>query len=107
MGMRIAALAMLFGLPLSAQVQGTISGYVKDATGAVVPAAAIRITNEKTGAARTTVSDNEGFYQVLGLLSGSYAVEAEARGFKKYRNAGVTLRVDENVRATSPSMSGR
>lgn len=96
---RIAALLVLLSLPLAAQIQGTISGYVKDASGAFVPNASIRLTNEGTGAVRTAVSDAEGFYQVLGLVSGSYTIEAEVSGFKKYRNAGVTLRLDENVRA--------
>jgi hypothetical protein len=104
---RIAALFLLLSLPLAAQIQGTLSGYVKDATGAFVANASIRLTNERTGAVRTAVSDAEGFYQVLGLVSGTYAIETEVPGFKKYRNAGVTLRLDENVRADIPLEVGQ
>src|SRR5262245_13467017 len=95
----LGALLMLLTVQLAAQIQGTISGYVKDATGAVAPNSAIRLTNEKTGATRNAVSDNAGFYQVLGLVSGTYTIETEISGFKKFRNAGVILRLDENVRA--------
>lgn len=96
---RIIALLTLLAMSLAAQTQGTITGYVRDSTGAIVPNASIQITNEKTGAVRTAASDEAGFYQVLGMVSGIYMIEAEVSGFKKYRNAGVILRVDENVRA--------
>src|SRR5262249_27701840 len=96
---RIAVLSILLVVPMPAQIQGTIGGYVKDATGAVAPNSAIRLTNERTGAVRTVLADAAGFYQFLGLVSGTYAIEAEVPGFKKYRNAGVRLRLDENVRA--------
>jgi hypothetical protein len=95
----LAILLSVTAVSVLGQTKGTISGYVRDRTGAVVPNAAITLTNEGTGAARNTSSDGGGFYQVLGLLSGAYTIEAEAAGFKKFRNAGVVLRVDENVRS--------
>lgn len=81
-----------------AQVRGTISGYVRDASGASVPNATVQITHESTGAKRQTTSNTEGFYQFLALVSGSYTIEAEAQGFKKYSNTGVILTGDQNVR---------
>ncbi len=90
---------LLLALPVAAQNRGTISGYVRDHSGAVVPNATVRVTHEGTSAPRDAASDPSGFYQVLGLVSGAYTIEAEVAGFKKFRNAGVVLRVDENVRA--------
>lgn len=92
---------LLLICPLSAlaQIKGTISGFVSDRTGANIPNAAITVTHEGTRAARTAISDASGFYQVLGLVSGSYTIEAEVGGFKRYRNTGVRLQVDDNVRA--------
>src|SRR5688572_8476044 len=101
------ALLMLLAMPVAAQIQGTISGYVRDSSGAVIPKASIRVINEKTGATRSAVSDDAGFYQVLGLVSGTYTIETEVSGFKKFRNAGVVLRVDENVRADIPLEVGQ
>src|SRR5687767_4954934 len=69
---RLAVLLMLLAMPLAAQIQGTISGYIRDSSGAVIPKAAVRIINEKTGATRNGLSDDAGFYQVLGLISGTY-----------------------------------
>ncbi len=90
---------LLLAGSLAAQNRGTISGFVRDNSGAVVPGANITLTHEGTGAVRNTTSDAAGSYQILALVSGSYTLDAEVTGFKKYRNAGVVLRVDDNVRA--------
>jgi hypothetical protein len=82
-----------------AQNRGTISGYVKDATGGMVTSARVTLTNERTGEVRNATSDTTGNYQFLGLVSGSYVIEAEVSGFKRFRNTGVILEVDSNVRA--------
>ncbi|MEX2262942.1 MAG: TonB-dependent receptor [Bryobacteraceae bacterium] len=82
-----------------AQTSATISGYAKDSSGAFVGSVRVTVANELTGAVRQTVTDAAGFYQVLALVSGTYTIDAESPGFKRYRNTGVVLRVDENVRA--------
>lgn len=81
-----------------AQTNGTISGFVKDPSGAAVAQAAITLANQLTGAVRTTSSDESGFYQVLGLSPGTYSVSAEAAGFRLARTSAITLGVDANVR---------
>ena len=43
--------ASVFSMPLHAQeTRGNISGTVKDATGALIPGAAVKITSADTGA---------------------------------------------------------
>src|SRR5262245_2861346 len=98
-GFFVSFALLILSAPLAAQNRGTISGFVRDNSGAVVPGANITLTHEGTGAVRNTTSDAAGSYQILALVSGNYTIEAEVPGFKKYRNAGVVLRVDENVRA--------
>ena len=105
--MKNSILLILLAVPAWSQIRGNISGYVKDSTGAVVPAATIRITHEGTLATRIAASDEQGFYQVLGLVSGVYTIETEVAGFKKYRGTGVTLRLDENIRADIPLEVGQ
>ncbi len=85
--------------PAVAQVRGTISGYVKDATEAVLPGARVTLRNEQTGAQRETTSNQEGFYQFLGLTPGVYTLGAELASFRSYRASGIQLRLDENLRA--------
>ena len=68
----VALLLASASLPLSAQVTGRISGYVKDPAGAAIPSVAVtaRMTEQQsTGTARTNA---EGFYDILALPPGDY-----------------------------------
>ena len=62
---------------------GSIKGYVRDASGAVIPSAGVTLTNEKTGVEQKTVSDSTGFYQFLDLNPGDYRVTV-ARPYPKH-----------------------
>src|SRR5437867_13411413 len=97
--MKCTGLFLLLCYTLFAQTKGTISGYTRDASGASVAGVSITLTNEQTGAKRSTTSDGAGFYQLLGLTSGVYTVEAEMGAFKRDRDTGVVLTVDQNLRA--------
>jgi len=75
-------LANLLVMPASAQDQtGTITGVVRDTTGAVVPRAAVTITNQETGATRVVSSSSDGTYTVAELPPGPYTVSTEFPGF--------------------------
>ena len=96
----LGCLALLLGLSPQANAQNTasLSGIVTDATGAVVPGAAVTIAHEETGTA-TEVSTNEvGAYIAAALDVGSYTVEVSTPGFKSFRQAGVVLNVRDRVR---------
>ena len=63
--------------------ESRISGQISDTTGASVPAAQVRVTDESTGLVRNTASSQDGFFAVPQLRRGTYRVEVEASGFKK------------------------
>ncbi|HEX4951428.1 MAG TPA: TonB-dependent receptor [Blastocatellia bacterium] len=91
-------LAAIFVLPASAQeARGTITGHVKDNTGAVVPNAKVVITNVAMGTTTTLTSNDTGYYQAPYLLPGTYQITVEMKGFKKYIRDGVILRVNDNI----------
>jgi hypothetical protein len=62
---------------------GSIDGTILDATGAVVPGAAVRAAEAGTGQARTTASDLQGRYFLPQLRPGRYRVSVEKAGFQK------------------------
>src|SRR4051794_22356114 len=78
-------LLCLLALPVaSAQSQastGQIAGSVRDAVGALVPNAAVSISNPQTGFSATMASGAEGLFQVPLLPAGNYVVKASAPGF--------------------------
>src|SRR5436190_20335448 len=80
-----------------AQTLGTITGQVKDATGAVIPGATVTVTNTATNATRTTVSNGVGLYDVPALPPGPYRVKSELDGFKN-ASRDVELQVQQTLR---------
>src|SRR6266540_3150664 len=61
---------------------GTISGTVADASGAVVPCVTVTATNNATGVVTTVLSNGSGVYNFASLLPGTYKVSATLPGFQ-------------------------
>jgi hypothetical protein len=84
------ALALI--LPAAAYAQGTITGVVRDASGAVLPGVTIEAASpaliEKV---RTAVSDGSGQYRIVDLRPGAYVVTFSLPGFRTVRREGIEL----------------
>jgi|HubBroStandDraft_3_1064219.scaffolds.fasta_scaffold06997_2 hypothetical protein len=90
----LAGLFLAFSAFLSAQTATTsLLGTVYDPKGAVVPDAALTISNPATGFSRTTKSDNQGRYQFLELPPAKYDLTVDAKGFATMRQTGIELQV--------------
>src|SRR5262245_43783730 len=70
---------------------GTLQGYVKDETGAVISGAQVALRHIETGLTRELVTDNSGYYRASSLPSGSYEVTTSQSGFGRARQTGVLL----------------
>lgn len=93
-------LTLATALPTAAQstaINGTIEGTVTDEQGAVLPGVTITVTNTETGDQRVVVSNESGLYRAPLLSLGTYRVDAELQGFKKYEQTGVTLRAGQTA----------
>jgi len=99
--MRRASSAVILALflcqPAFAQTLGTITGEVKDSTGAVVPGATVTVVNKATNATRTTVSNAVGLYDFPALPPGVYTVKSELEGFKT-ATTDIELQVQQTAR---------
>ena len=69
---------------LAQTFQGGVRGKIRDADGGVIPAAAITLRNEETGAVRRTESNAAGEYALANLQPGTYTLRAEAEGFNSF-----------------------
>src|SRR5579862_9595034 len=81
------ALVAMFFIPAQrsfAQDNATITGTISDASGALVPNAAVTLTNPSTGQKRDAVSNSAGAYRFANLGVGTYTLEVAAQGFQKY-----------------------
>ena len=83
-----------------AQVErGTISGTVRDPSGATVSAATVVVTNSGTGVAVTTTTNQNGEYVAPNLIPGIYSIKVTATGFSTLSRDGVELHVNDRVAA--------
>ncbi len=74
-----------------------LSGTVFDPKGAVVPGAAIKITNTATGFLRELKSGAEGQYRAVQLDPSTYQVVAESAGFAPSTLTGIELSVGASL----------
>jgi len=76
---------------------GTITGTVKDATGAVIPGVNVTATNVSTGVRRTALTNPSGAYVIPALQVGSYRMQASHTGFQTVMQQDVHLDVDITI----------
>lgn len=76
---------------------GSITGIVKDPSGAVVPEAEIEVSNEGTGNLRKTSTSSAGVFNVPNLDLGLYKVRVGGKGFNSYERAGLRLTANQII----------
>jgi hypothetical protein len=95
----VSLFALMATLSLQAQVTtATVTGNIKDTSGAVVLGAEITATNVDTNLARATKSNDLGEYRIEFLPVGSYTISVAAQGFNKYVQKGIVLGINQTAR---------
>lgn len=83
MGTLATALFLVASLVFAQSDNSSISGVVKDSSGAVVANAKVTVRNEDTSFDRIVTTNQSGFYTATNIAPGYYTVTVEAAGFKK------------------------
>jgi len=95
------AFFVLLSPPALAQgAAGSVSGVVRDTSGAVVPGASVTITNTATGVTTRTETNNEGLYFFPYVQPGVYDLTASRPGFQTVKKPGMTVNVTEHVQVS-------
>ena len=116
---RIAAAALIVvgllafrDLP-AAQALGSMTGVVKDKSGAVLPGVTVRVASlGLIERARTTVTNGSGQYRVVNLPAGVYTVTFSLAGYSPVVrlgvevSAGITAAVDAEMNAGAQGFTG-
>lgn len=94
------ALLVVLLLPLAALAQdaGSITGTVRDSSGAVVPGAEVKAVSAAIGVTRTTTTNADGEYLAAALPPGSYDLSVTASGFKVFQAKKIVVQVSEKAR---------
>ena len=94
----LLTVCLIFSIGAFAQSDvGSITGFVRDPSGAVVPNAKVTITSEATKESHTVTTDAAGHYTVTNLPPGQYTMTAEAPGFKKFESTHNTLAANSTI----------
>src|SRR5215510_12193758 len=94
-----ASLSGAAGGAMAQTATGQITGAVKDANGAVLAKAKVKVNSAQTGFTRETTTNEEGVYVFPLLPVGVYAVTVEQQGFHAARKSNISINVDQIVRA--------
>src|SRR5437899_5925574 len=95
----LALCFVLFGvIPAMAQTFGEVTGRVTDPSGAVIPGAAVTLTNVNTNAVRNVVTTEAGAYTIPSVAPGFYRLRTELRGFKAAVSEPFEVQVQQVLR---------
>jgi len=98
----VSVVVLLLGLLVSATVMaqvdmGSISGVIRDPSGAAIPNAEVMLTNVDTNISASTTAGSQGRYTFSPVKAGHYSLSASASGFRTVKQNNVTLDVQQNL----------
>ena len=94
----VVGLFLLLSAVAFAQDTATLTGTIRDPTGAALPGASVTLKNTATGIVRELTANSAGEYVAAALAPGQYNLTVTVTGFRKYQAQGVILRVAQNAR---------
>ena len=94
----ICVLVLAATTNLLADVTGSIQGYVRDSSGAVLSGSRVTITEVATNQKREATTDSQGAYTFLALPPGHYVIVAGASGFRDATIKDIDLKVNDQLR---------
>src|SRR5262245_40099239 len=95
--LRIASVAVwgLVVVPAAAWAQSSLTGLVRDQSGAVLPGVTIQASSPALiEQVRTVVTDAQGLYRIVDLRPGPYTVTFTLPGFTTVKRTGIELRAE-------------
>src|SRR5256714_5345248 len=89
---RCLALLVVLLLPATVLAQASLTGTVKDPSGAVLPGVTVEAASdvliEKT---RSSITDSAGLYRIVDLRPGTYTLTFTLPGFSTVKREGIEL----------------
>ncbi len=97
-GIKVLVVLLLFSTTtaMGQDFRATITGRVTDSTGSAIANAQVTVTNTETNAPTNVPTNESGDYIVTALQPGSYRLEVEQAGFKKFIQEGITLAIRDS-----------
>ena len=93
----MVAVLLLLAAVGDAQTASTLSGTVKDPSGALVPGAAVVLTNVDSKAKYSLKSNGEGFFQFASVVPATYSLRVSEAGFENSVITGIVIHAGDNL----------
>ena len=88
----LSIIGCLIVLPSTVSAQGSITGTVRDTSGAVLPGVTVEASSDALiEKARSAVTDGSGQYRIVDLRAGTYSVTFTLTGFNTSKREGVEI----------------
>lgn len=96
----VGCVALAPGLPsvLGQTVTGSITGLVRDPSGALVAGANVTAQNRATGVSTSAESNSNGVYTIRFLPVGAYVVTVDAKGFAPFKTEAFSLEINQTAK---------
>jgi hypothetical protein len=91
-------IALFSSIAIAAEIGGSLTGEVKDASGSAIMNSVVMLTNPNTGVSLKTVTNKGGSYYFANVPSGDYDLSIAASGFRAYQRSSITVNVTSVVR---------
>jgi hypothetical protein len=86
---------------------GSLAGTVTDPGGAVVPNAAVTLTNVDTSTAYSSVTNSDGRYVFPQVAVGRYNLKVVAQGFREQTQTGITISIGSTATVNAALQIGQ
>lgn len=94
----IGCAAFLLFLPSAfAQATASISGTVHDEANALVPGAKMTLVNQANKSTRTATSNGEGYFNMVGIPTGTYDLTVSRTGFESWTVTGIEVHPGDSL----------
>ena len=101
----LTAVLLLAPMALYGQATGNVTGVVADTTGAVIPKAAVVLTDIASGIKRTTTSNSDGAFAFAGVTPDlSYQITVTAENFESWQSQPFPVRAGDQLSYTDIKM---
>ena len=81
-------------------ISGDVTGTVTDPTGAIIPGAAVILSNVNTNTSQSTITNAQGSFRFAFIAPGPYQINVSATGFQSQKRGGVIVTAGQPASVT-------
>jgi len=98
LALSLSLVVLCSALAFGQSTYGSVTGSVTDPSGAAVGGATVTLTNSGTSEKHTQTTSDQGTYSFVNVIPGTYRIDIEKGGFKRFSHPDVVVQVQLDTR---------